>query len=40
MDYTYRKLKVGTVLFNEEKKLLYVDKQGNEIIGELRNYGE
>jgi cobalt-precorrin-5B (C1)-methyltransferase len=39
MDYTYRKLKAGTVLFNEEKKLLYVDRQGNEIIGELRNCG-
>jgi cobalt-precorrin-5B (C1)-methyltransferase len=35
MEYTYEKVSVGTVLFNEDNRLLFVDRVGNEIISKL-----
>ncbi len=37
MDYTYGKVLIGTVLFNEENCLLYKDEKADRIIKELVN---
>lgn len=35
IEYTYGKINVGTVLFNEDNNLLFIDKEANEIISDL-----
>lgn len=36
-DYTYGKVFTGTVLFNDENRLLYRDEKADRVIGELKN---
>lgn len=39
-EYTFNKIRVGTVLFNQDNNLLYMDGNAEEILGRIRgNYG-
>lgn len=37
MEYTYGKITVGTVLFNENNRILHMDERADNIVKELRN---